>query len=112
MSKDVQPSGQRVLVVEDDTLVGMGMKAQLEKLGHTVVGQAATAAEAVEAFAKTTPDLVLLDIRLDGDDGIELAQRLLKERRVPTIIVSAYSDRELIDRASSAGVFGYLVKPV
>ncbi|MGE5608381.1 MAG: ANTAR domain-containing response regulator, partial [Bacillota bacterium] len=56
--------------------------------------------------------LVLLDIRLDGVDGIDLASQLLKERRCPMIIISAYSDRDLLDRAKSAGVFGYLIKPV
>jgi len=105
-------SHKRVLVVEDDTLVGMGLKTTLEKMGHTVVGQAATAAEAEAMFRQHKPDMVLMDIRLDGADGIELAKKLLAERRCPTIIVSAYSDPELINRASAAGVFGYLIKPV
>jgi response regulator NasT len=102
----------RVLIVEDDTLVGMGLKAQLERLGHVVVGQAATAAEAMALYREHLPDVVLLDIRLNGDDGIEVARQLLHERRCPMVIVSAYSDRELIERASEAGVFGYLIKPV
>lgn len=102
----------RVLIVEDDTLVGMGLKAQLQKLGHSVVGQAATADEAVEIFGKEHPELVLLDIRLNGSDGIELAVQLMKERHCPMIIISAYSDNDLIERASDAGVFGYLIKPV
>ena len=102
----------RVLIVEDDTLVGMGLRSQLEKLGHMVVAQAATAAEATEQFRLQKPDLILMDIRLDGTDGIELTKTLLAERRVPTIIISAYSDAELIARAGDAGVFGYLIKPV
>src|SRR5688572_21655812 len=101
-----------VLIVEDDTLVGMGLKAHLERLGHSVVGQAATASEALALYREHAPDVVLLDIRLNGDDGIEVARQLLRERRVPMVIVSAYSDRELIERASAAGVFGYLIKPV
>lgn len=101
-----------VLIVEDDTLVGMGLKANLERLGHTVVGQAATAAEALALYRDHAPGVVLLDIRLNGDDGIEVARQLLRERRAPMVIVSAYSDRELIERASAAGVFGYLIKPV
>jgi response regulator NasT len=105
-------SNRRVLIVEDETLVGIGLKANLERLGHEVVGQAATAAEAIALFRDTLPNLVMMDIRLDGGDGIELAAQLLKERRCPMIILSAYSDRELIDRASAAGVFGYLIKPV
>jgi response regulator NasT len=105
-------AGKRVLIVEDETLVGLGLKSQLERLGHTVVGQAANAAEASELFKTAKPDLVLMDIRLDNSDGIELAADLLKVRRCPMIIVSAYSDVELIKRASAAGVFGYLIKPV
>jgi AmiR/NasT family two-component response regulator len=101
-----------VLIVEDDTLVGMGLKAHLERLGHSVVGQAATASEALALYREHAPDVVLLDIRLNGDDGIEVARQLLRERRVPMVIVSAYSDRELIERAGAAGLFGYLIKPV
>jgi AmiR/NasT family two-component response regulator len=103
--------GRRVLIVEDDTLVGMGLKAQLERLGHAVVGQASNAEEATQLFRARQPDVVLMDIRLDGDDGIDLAERLLRERRCPMIILSAYSDRALVDRAGAAGVFGYLIKP-
>jgi response regulator NasT len=102
----------RVLIIEDDTLVGMGLKAQLEKNGHTVVGQATNAAEAVSLFQSGQPDLVLVDIRLNGGDGIELAEQLLQQRRCPMIIVSAYSDSELIVRAGAVGVFGYLIKPI
>lgn len=102
----------RVLIVEDDTLVGMGLRSQLEKLGHTVVGQAATSEEAMQLFGLHKPDLVLMDIRLDGVDGIDLACALLAQRRVSMIIISAYGDTELIGRASEAGVFGYLIKPV
>src|SRR5688572_2907862 len=106
----------KVLIVEDETLVGIGIKAHLEKLGHTVVGQADDAAQALSMFQEHSPDLVLMDIRLDGaatkDDGIELSTKLLAIRRVPIIIISAYSDDALHARAASAGVYGYLVKPV
>lgn len=105
-------TSKRVLIVEDDTLVGLGLKSQLERLGHVVVGQAASAGEASELFKSARPDLVLMDIRLDHADGIQLAIELLKHRRCPMIIVSAYSDVELIKRATAAGVFGYLIKPV
>ncbi len=102
----------RVLIVEDDTLVGMGLKGQLERLGHAVVGQAGGANEAKAIFERDKPDLVLLDIRLSGADGIELARELLAQRRCPMIIISAYSDTSLIERAGEAGVFGYLIKPI
>src|SRR3954469_5443512 len=102
---------RRVLSVEDDLLVGMGLKAQLERLGHSVVGQASGAPDAMALYREHKPDVVLLDIRLDDADGIDVAGQLLKERRAPMIIISAYSDKELVDRASAAGVFGYLIKP-
>jgi response regulator NasT len=103
---------RQVLIVEDDTLVGMGLSAMLERLGHSVVGQAATAAEAVQMFHDRSPDVILMDIRLDDTDGIELTRRLLAERACPVVIISAYTEAELIARAAAAGVFGYVVKPV
>jgi AmiR/NasT family two-component response regulator len=106
------PERRRTLIVEDDTLVGMGLRAQLEKLGHEVVGQASTSAEAKHLFREQRPDIVLMDIRLDDTDGITLAGELLQERRCPMVILSAYGDKSLVDRASAAGVFGYLIKPV
>jgi len=105
-------SPRRVLIVEDETLVGIGLRSILEKLGHTVVGQASNVREAIAMFRDGSPDLVLMDIRLDGDDGIELSTKLLAMRRCPIIVVSAYSDDALHTRAAAAGVFGYLVKPV
>lgn len=102
----------RVLIVEDETLVGLGLKNLLVKLGHQVIGQAATAAQAADLFSREKPDLVLMDVRLDDTDGIDLAKQLLTLRRCPMVIISAYSDRELVERASAAGVYGYLIKPV
>lgn len=102
----------RVLIVEDDTLVGMGLRAQLQKMGHTVVGHAANDQEASTLFQQQQPDLVLIDIRLGETDGLDLAADLLKLRRCPMIVISAFSDRSLIDRANALGVFGYLIKPV
>src|SRR3954447_26826078 len=103
---------RNALIVEDDTLVGMGIKAHLEAIGYTVVGQAANAEQALAMFREHRPDVILVDIKLDDTDGIELAKQLLAERHCAVLIVSAYSDAELITRASAAGVFGYLIKPV
>jgi AmiR/NasT family two-component response regulator len=112
-SPTVAQRALRVLIVEDETLVGMTLQHQLEQLGHSVVGQAADAAEATALFRKHSPDLVLLDIRLrGGGDGLELAALLREERACPVIVISAFSEPQLIDRAAEVGVFGYLVKPV
>ena len=102
----------RCLVVEDETLVAMGLKSQLERMGHSVVAQAADADQGETFFRQRQPDLVLTDIRLNGTDGLELAGRLLKIRPCPIVVISAYGDKALIERATSAGVFGYLIKPV
>ena len=109
-----EPTGgsRQALIVEDDTLVGMGLKANLEALGFKVVGQAADAQQATALFRQHHPDLVLMDIQLNDTDGIELSAQLLQERRCAVVIVSAYSDPELIARAVAAGVFAYLIKPV
>lgn len=103
---------RRILIIEDDTLVGIGLRSQLEKLGHEVVGQASGGPDAKALYRDTKPEVVLMDIRLDGTDGITLAIELLAERPCPMVILSAYGDKELIERASAAGVFGYLIKPV
>jgi response regulator NasT len=116
MTQDKVPDRQgrplRVLIVEDETIVSVGLKAQLESLGHVPVGRAADAAEARTLFTETQPDLVLLDIRLKETDGVELAREFMQIRHVPMIIVSAYGEPDLIARATDAGVFGYLIKPV
>jgi AmiR/NasT family two-component response regulator len=109
---EVEVASYRCLVVEDETLVALGLKSQLEKLGHSVVAQAADADQAEAFFREHQPDLVLTDIRLNGSDGLELAQRLVKIRPCPIVVISAYGDKALIDRATTVGVFGYLIKPV
>jgi len=100
----------RVMIIEDDTFVGMGIARLLEDLGHKFVGQAGSPGEAVALYREQRPDLVLVDIKLGEADGIALAADLMKERRCPMIIVTAYDDTELIRRASDAGVYGYLRK--
>ena len=84
------PEPLRVLIVEDETIPAMGLCAQLTKLGHNVVGTAAHATEARTLYRTEHPDLALLDIRLGEDDGLELAGELLKERRCPMIVLSAF----------------------
>jgi len=98
------------MIIEDDTFVGMGIARLLEDLGHKFVGQAGSPGEAVALYREQRPDLVLVDIKLGEADGIALAADLMKERRCPMIIVTAYDDTELIRRASDAGVYGYLRK--
>ena len=109
---DGKSQPRMALIIEDETMVGLGLCAHLEKLGHRVIGQAGSSGEAIAMYRKHKPDLVLVDINLDGADGIDLAGRLLAERAAPMIVVSASGDAKNIDRATRVGVFGYLIKPV
>lgn len=102
----------RVLVAEDEYVILMGLRASLEELGHQVVAEAGTGEQAVEMALEHMPDLILMDINLPGIDGIEAIRRISGSLLVPSIIITGYSRRDLIDEASSAGVFAYLVKPI
>ena len=102
----------KVLIVEDETLVGMGLQNSLSRLGHQPVAQATTEDEAVSLFRDRSPDMLLVDIKLSVGDGISAVRRCMEARRVPVIIISAFSDRDLILGAADAGTYGYLVKPV
>jgi len=100
-----------VLVAEDETLIRLDVCGMLEAAGHTVCAEARDGAEAVELARSLEPDLAVLDVKMPHLDGIEAARRILEERPVPIVIVSAFSERVLVERAAEAGVFGYLAKP-
>jgi response regulator NasT len=104
--------GRKVLIVEDETLVGIGLRSHLEAIGCAVIGQASNVEQAQAMFREHQPDIILMDIKLDDTDGIELARQLLAERHCAVVMVSAYSDNELITRAATSGAFGYLIKPI
>jgi two-component system, response regulator PdtaR len=100
-----------ILVAEDESLIRLGLKRILEEAGHTV--HAAADGPAALALAETrTPDLAILDIKMPGMDGLELAQRLYERAPFPILFLSAYSERDLIERAAQLPVMGYLVKPL
>jgi two-component system, response regulator PdtaR len=83
----------------------------LERAGFEVVGEARDGAEAVSLAESESPDLALLDVKMPQLDGIEAARRILEQRPIPVVMLTAFSQRELVARAVEAGVFGYLVKP-
>ncbi len=83
----------------------------LGRAGFEVVGEARDGAEAVELARACAPDLALLDVRMPGMDGIDAARAMLEERPIPIVMITAYSQRDVVARAVEAGVFGYLVKP-
>lgn len=102
----------RVLVVEDEGLVAAGLKGQLEDIGHRVMGLAKDAEEAVRLASKIQPDLIMMDIRIPGTDGIEAARAILAQEAVPIVFLTAYPDEDFVRRAGDAGAMAYLLKPV
>lgn len=105
-------NGLRVLIADDESIRLMNLAVQLRALGCEVVGEAADGVQAVALARRVAPDLVILDIKMPYLDGIEAARRITAERPVPIILITAYGERELAERAIEAGVFGYLMKPV
>jgi AmiR/NasT family two-component response regulator len=101
----------RVLVGEDETLIRLDLRTLLERAGFEVCAEARDGGEAVELARSEEPDLAILDVKMPGLDGIEAARRILDERPIPIVIVSAYTEQALVARAAEAGVFGYLAKP-
>ncbi len=101
----------RVLVAEDETIIRLDIRALLERAGHLVVAEARDGLEAVALAAEHEPDLIVMDVRMPHMDGIEAARAITAARAVPIVMLTAYSESDLVARASEAGAFGYLVKP-
>lgn len=103
----------RVLVVEDDAIIGMDIEHRVRKLGYEVCGVADSAGEALAIASRTQPDIALMDIRLRGEvDGIEAARMLRDTLSVPVIFITAYSDMKMRTRALDMEPLGYIVKPL
>ncbi len=107
-----EQAGGRVLLVDDEALIRMGMRVILQDLGYDVVGEAADGEEALEKVATLDPDVVIMDIRMPEMDGVEATRRIMATHPVPIIALTAYSERSLVDEAADAGVLAYLIKPV
>lgn len=102
----------RILIADDDAIRLMSLRAQLEALGMEVVGEATTGRDVVSVARHAEPDLAILDIKMPEMDGIEAARAITAARTIPIILLTAYTDPALVERAAAAGVFAYLVKPV
>lgn len=102
----------RILIADDESIRLLSLRMQLAALGHTVVAEASDGAEAVALAEKTHPDLAVLDIRMPVLDGIEAAERITRVRPIPIILLTAYSEAQLVDRAAQSSIFAYLMKPV
>jgi two-component system, response regulator PdtaR len=101
----------RILVAEDETIIRLDLRRTLEDAGFEVCAEARNGEEAVELAERERPDLAVLDVKMPKLDGIEAARRIVAERSIPIVMVTAYGQDELVSRAVEAGVFGYLVKP-
>ncbi len=101
----------RVVIAEDEALIRLDLKEMLEEEGYEVAGEAADGAKAVELAASLRPDLAILDIKMPVLDGISAAEQIAADRICPVVILTAFSQRELVERARDAGAMAYLVKP-
>ena len=102
----------RILIVDDEAVIRMGLKTMVTALGYQVVGTAANGIDGLDKAKKLKPDLLLLDIKMPGLDGLTVAERLAEEMPLPILMLTAYTDQALIERAANAAVMGYLVKPI
>ena len=101
----------KVLIAEDETLIRLDLRGLLEGAGLEVCAEARDGVEAVELAETAEPDVAILDVKMPRLDGIEAARRILDERPMPIVIVSAFTEQSLVRRAAEAGVYGYLAKP-
>lgn len=107
----VTETPRRVVIAEDEALIRLDLKEMLEEDGYQVVGEAGDGESAVQLTIEHGPDLVILDVKMPILDGISAAERIAAERIAPVVILTAFSQRELVERAREAGAMAYLVKP-
>ncbi|MCM3906642.1 MULTISPECIES: ANTAR domain-containing response regulator [Trueperella] len=111
MEADTDPATVRVLVVEDETLIRLDIVETLQDAGYTVVAEGASGDEAVELAAEYNPDLIVMDVKMPGMDGLTAAEKILSEQQIAIVMLTAFSQRELVERARDAGAMAYVVKP-
>ena len=102
---------RRVVVAEDEALIRLDLVEMLREEGYEVVGEAGDGARAVELAEQLRPDLVVLDVKMPVLDGISAARRIAEARIAPVVMLTAFSQRDLVERARDAGAMAYLVKP-
>jgi AmiR/NasT family two-component response regulator len=105
------PLAARVVIAEDEAIIRLDLKETLEEEGYVVVGETGRGDEAVKLVRELEPDLAILDIKMPGLDGLAAAREIAGERRAAVLILTAFSQRDLIEQARDAGALAYLVKP-
>src|SRR5438045_8264538 len=111
MSREAPLTQRRIVIAEDESISRMDLREMLANLGYLVVGEAGDGQSAINVARELRPDLVIMDIKMPEVDGIQAARILTEERIAPVLLLSAFSQGDLIQRAKQAGVVGYLVKP-
>lgn len=111
MSNESAPKKRRVLVAEDETLIRLDIVETLTDSGYEVVAEAADGEEAVRLVAEHEPDLCVMDVKMPVMDGITAAERILADHSCAVVMLTAFSQKELVERASAAGAMAYVVKP-
>lgn len=101
----------RIIIADDEPIIRMDLRRTLENMGHVVIGEAGDGAQAVDITRELKPDIAILDIKMPEMDGIEAAKLISTESLAPVLLLTAYSQKDLVERARDAGVFAYLVKP-
>lgn len=102
----------KILIADDEPLVTSSLTALLERMGHRIIASVKTGIEAVDRVRELSPDLIFMDIHMEGINGLEASRRILSHRAVPIIIITGRSDEEVVEEADAVGVSGYLVKPI
>ena len=111
MKESTSESARRVVVAEDEALIRLDLVEMLTEEGYQVVGQAADGAEAVRLAEELRPDVVILDVKMPVLDGVSAAEIIAERRQCAVVLLTAFSQRELVERARDAGVMSYVVKP-
>jgi two-component system, response regulator PdtaR len=101
----------RIVIADDEPIIRLDLRRTLENMGHVVIGEASDGAQAVEITRELKPDVGILDIKMPNMDGIDAAKVISTEGIAPVLLLTAYSQKDLVERAKDAGVFAYLVKP-
>ena len=111
MTDPASPTPRTVLIAEDEVLIRMDLAEMLVEEGYDVVGQAGDGQAAIDLAQQLRPDLVILDVKMPVLDGIAAAEAIARQRLAPVVMLTAFSQRELVERARDAGAMAYLVKP-
>ena len=108
---DDQPTKTKILIAEDEAIIRLDLKEMLEEEGFDVVGEASDGDAAIRLAREREPDLVIMDVKMPGMDGLTAAEKITEEELSAVLILTAFSQKDLVQRAAEAGAIGYLVKP-